>query len=73
MVNLPYHTAKGRIILTLYDLRDFMQTKRLKSAFLVYRSTNFAFYLLDFYCCHLSISYPLNTFSILIPRVLAIV
>ncbi|CCY84634.1 unknown [Prevotella sp. CAG:1185] len=73
MVNLPYHTTKGRTIFTLYDLRYFMQTKSRKSAFLIYWSTNFTFNLFDLYCCHSIISYPLNTLSILIPRVLAMV
>lgn len=73
VVNLAYHTAEGRTVLTFYNLRNLVQTEQLESTLLVYRSTNLTFNLLDFYCCHFLVSYPLNTFSMLMPRVFAIV
>ena len=72
-MNLLYHTTKGRIIFMFYDLRDFAQAQSYKSALLISRSTDFTLNLFDFYCCHVLISYPLKTFSKLIPRVCAIV
>ena len=73
MVNLTYHSTEFGSILTLYNLRNLVQAKRVKCTLLVYRGTDFAPNLFDFYCCHFRILYPLNTFSILIPRVLATV
>ena len=52
MMYLPNHTTKRRSVLTFNDLRYFMQAKRIECALLVNRSTYFALYLLDLYCCH---------------------
>jgi len=73
MMNFTYHTTKSWTVLSLYNLRNLVQTEILKSTLLVYRCTYFAFYLLYFYCSHVFASYPLKTFSMLIPRILATV
>ena len=52
MMNLAYHTTERGSVLTLYHLRDSVQTERLKSTLLVDWSTDLALYLLDFQCCH---------------------
>ena len=73
MMHFLNHSADRRSILLFYHLRNSLQTKILKSTLLIYGSTNFAFNLLNLYCSHNKPPYPLNTFSILIPRVPAMV
>ena len=61
--NLANHATQRWRILTLNDPVDFAQTKRLKSALLVYRTASLAFYLLNLDCCHDCISLSFEYFS----------
>ena len=77
MVNLTNHTADNRIVLLLNNLRDLVKTQGLEGTLLIYGITDLtdlALNLLNLNCCHSSFSfYPLNTLSILMPRVPAMV
>ena len=73
-MNLTNHATDGRIVLNLYYLRDFTQAESLERTLLVNRITDLALNLLYLYCCHIiALLYPLNTLSMLIPRVPATV
>ena len=63
-----------QIVLNFDNLRNLAQAESLERALLVYRITDLTLNLLNLNCCHnLFLLYPLNTFSMLIPRVPATV
>ena len=54
-MHLTNHTTVARSIFDFNNLRNLVKTQSEKSSLLVYRSTDFALYLLDFNCCHFNL------------------
>ena len=52
MVHFANHTEIAGSVLNLNNLRNLAKAKCEKSSLLVYRSTDAALDLLNFYCCH---------------------
>ena len=52
MMNFTDHPPDAWSVFDFNNLRNFVKSKRIQSAFLINRSTYLALNLLDFYCCH---------------------